>query len=291
MADPAHSRWGDADDLLRQIDVQPLRDGVWTAPLHHGASRNVIEGGQLLAQSCMAAARLVPDKRVISAHVSFARPARFDLPLEVHARELRSGRQFSNLEVNTVQEGKLQSLGLLLMDKGGRSIYTHQPQMPDVPGPETAEEYDFGMPGRDLRFIGGTYQSQTTCAGEPVHHCWVRWHGVRDDAALHNAIMAQPTTHFTINASMRPHGVIEAESHFTFSTGVMDIAIQFHEDADVNGWILYENPAFYAGRGLVAGRGNVFSQAGKLLASYQVQAMVREFEDTPGRERDPSRVM
>lgn len=291
MTKPEHSRWGVAEDLMKQIDVQPTADGVWSAPLHFGAARNVIEGGQLLAQSCVAASRLVPGKRVTSAHIIFSRPARFDLQLDVHAREQRAGRQFSTVEVQTMQTGKMHSSALMLMDAGGKSLYEHQPQMPDVPGPDQAAEYDFGMPGRDLRFIGDTYQSRRTVAGDPVHYCWVRWHGVPEDVALHNAILAQPATHFTINASMRPHGVIEAESHHKFSTGVLDVAIQFHEDADVNGWILYENPAFYSGRGLVCGRGNVFSQAGKLLASYQCQAMVREFENLPGRESDPRRVM
>lgn len=283
--------WGTAEDLMHQIDVQPLREGVWTAPLLFGAERNVIEGGQLVAQSYMAASRLVPGKRVASAYLSFIRAARFDLPLEVAAQELRSGRQFSTVDVKAEQSGKLHAAGLVLMDAGGKGLYAHQPQMPDVPGPDEAQDFDFGMPGRDLRFVGGTYQQDYTVPGEPIHYCWIRWHHVPDDRALHNAIMAQPMTHFTINASMRPHGVREADAHYTFSTGLLDAAVQFHEDADVNGWLLYANPAFYAGHGLVCGRGNVFSQGGTLLASYQVQAMVREFPATAGLEHDPARVM
>jgi hypothetical protein len=44
---------------------------------------------------------------------------------------------------------------------------------------------------------------------------------------------------------------------------------------DVTQWLLYSNPAIWAGKGLAQGQGQVFTQDGRLVASYSVQAMIR----------------
>ena len=46
-------------------------------------------------------------------------------------------------------------------------------------------------------------------------------------------------------------------------------------------WLLYANPAIYAGSGLCQGEGHMFTQDGRLVASYSVQAMVRGFVQGP----------
>ena len=94
--------------------------------------------------------------------------------------------------------------------------------------------------------------------------------------------MAQSTTHWTIAAAMRPHaGVGEIQAHRTLSTGIMSIALALHDDVDVTEWLLYANPAIYSGRGLAQGEGHVFTQDGRLVASYTVQAIIRSFEREP----------
>ena len=59
------------------------------------------------------------------------------------------------------------------------------------------------------------------------------------------------------------------------------VSMAFHDDIDITQWMLYANPAIYAGRGSVQGDGRVFSIDGRLLASYTVQAMVRPFVARP----------
>jgi acyl-CoA thioesterase len=49
----------------------------------------------------------------------------------------------------------------------------------------------------------------------------------------------------------------------------------------VTQWHLYSNPAIFAGRGLAQGEGHIFTEAGRLVASYTVQAMIRGFERPP----------
>ena len=43
----------------------------------------------------------------------------------------------------------------------------------------------------------------------------------------------------------------------------------------VDQWMLYANPVTYAGRGLAQGEGRVYTEDGRLVASYAVQAMIR----------------
>ena len=155
--------------------------------------------------------------------------------------------------------------------------------MPSVPGPYEAEPLDMRVSGRDLRIVDGAYSPDPDRVGPPEIYAWVRFRDAPSEPYLHSALLAQSTTHWTIAAAMLPHpGFGEADAHVTLSTGIMSVAIAFHDDVDVTEWLLYANPAVYAGRGLAQGEGHVFTQDGRLVASYSVQAMIRGFARDPG---------
>jgi acyl-CoA thioesterase len=271
--------WGDLADLIRIIDLQPSAPGVFTAPTHLHAPRNVVEGSQMLAQAVVAASKAVPDKRVVSAHALFSRVARFDLPLDFHTEVLQSGKTFASVSVKAEQEGKLRCPALVLMDAGADDLITHQVTMPNVPGPDECPPFDYGMTGRDVRFVNGDYTPFQDRIGPPELHCWMRCRDKPASPLLNQALLTQCVGHFTIGAAMLPHaGVKEGDAHVTLSTGVMSIAIAYHADADISDWILYSNPSVHAGRGLAQGVGSVFTQGGTLLATYTVTAMIRKFE-------------
>ena len=97
------------------------------------------------------------------------------------------------------------------------------------------------------------------------------------------ALLAQSTTHWSIAAAMRPYAdVNEGQAHVTISTGPLQATLALHDDVDVTEWLLYANPAIHAGRGQVQGEGRVFTQSGRLVASYTVHAMVRAFDRPAG---------
>jgi acyl-CoA thioesterase-2 len=273
--------WGDARDLLRLIDVEEAEPGRFVAPAYP-TPRNVVEGGQMLAEGIVAASKTVPGPRVTSGYMIFSKSASFDAPLDVTVEALRRGRSFSTVEIRIAQEGKLRSCGLYLLDGGAPEVIRGSVPMPDVPGPYEAADLDMGVTGRDLRIVDAAYDPDPDRLGPPEIYAWCRF---RDDPGppyLHAALLAQSTTHWTIAAAMRPHpGVGEAQAHVTLSTGIMSTSIAFHDEVDVTGWLLYANPAIYAGRGLAQGEGHVFSQDGRLVASYSVQAIIRPFEQPP----------
>jgi uncharacterized protein (DUF427 family)/acyl-CoA thioesterase len=288
--------WGDAADLLRLLDVAPAGEGRFVSPPYPDPPlgtffpqlvkkmqpRLVVEGGQLLGEAIVAAAKTVPGQRVTSASMIFSRAARFDAAHELEVDVLRRGRSFSTLEARTLQAGKLCSVGILLLDAGAPDAIRGAAPMPDVPPPEACPFLDMGVTGRELRTVDDAYRRQLE-VGPPEIFTWARFRDAPGHDYLHAALLAQSTTHWTIAAALRPHeGVSEAQAHVTLSTGILATTIAFHDEVDVTEWLLYANPAIYAGRGQVQGEGRVFARSGRLVASYTVQAMVRAFRSPPG---------
>lgn len=299
-SDPGHEVvhrvpfWGDAADLLRLLDVTPAGEARFSSPpypdppigtflpqLKGQGGRVVIEGGQLLGESIVAASKAVPDQRVTSASMLFSRAVRFDGAHEVQVDVLRRGRGFSTLETRTLQAGKLCAAALLLLDAGAPDTIRGAVGPPDVPPPEACPQLDFGVTGRELRSVGDAYRRQGE-TGPPEIFTWARFRDAPAHDHLHAALLAQLTTHWTIAAAMRPHeGISEADAHVTLSTGILAATIAFHNGVDVTEWLLYANPAIYAGRGLAQGEGRVFTQEGRLVASYSIQGMIRGFRTVP----------
>jgi acyl-CoA thioesterase len=287
--------WGDAADLLRLLDVTPIAEGRFVSPpypdpplgtffpqLRSKQARLVIEGGQLLGEAIVAASKSIPGQRVISASMIFSRAARFDAAHEIEVEALRRGRAFSTLQTRTMQAGKLCSAGILLLDAGAPDTIRGAAKPPDVPPPEACPQLDMGVTGRELRTVDDAYRRQDL-TGPPEIFTWARFRDAPPHAYLHAALLAQSTTHWTIAAAMRPHeGVSEAQAHVTLSTGILATTVAFHDEVDVSDWLLYANPAIWAGRGLAQGEGRVFTRDGRLVASYTVQAMIREFRTPPG---------
>ena len=301
-SDPGHEivhrvpHWGDAADLLRLLDVAPLAEGRFASPpypdpplgtffpqlVKKQQPRLVIEGGQLLGEAIVAASKSAPGQRVTSASMVFSRAARFDAAHEIHVEALRQGRGFSTLATRTLQAGKLCSAGLLLLDAGAPDAIRGAVATPGVPPPEACPPLDLGMTGRELRTVDDAYRRQLE-VGPPEIFTWARFRDAPAEGYLHAALLAQSTTHWTIAAAMRPHeGVSEAQAHVTLSTGILATTIAFHDEVDVSEWLLYANPAIWAGRGLAQGEGRVFARDGRLVASYTVQAMIRAFRTPPG---------
>jgi len=299
-SDPGHEvvhrcpPWGDAADLLRLLDVTPIADGRFASPpypdpplgtffpqLRDKQARVVIEGGQLLGEAIVAASKTMPGQRVTFASMIFSRAARFDQAHEIEVDVLRRGRGFSTLETRTLQAGKLCGAGLFLLDAGAPDTIRGAAGPPDVPPPEACPQLDMGVTGRELRTVDDAYRRQAE-VGPAEIFTWARFRDAPAHDYLHAALLAQSTTHWTIAAAMRPHeGVSEAQAHVTLSTGILATTIAFHDEVDVTEWLLYANPAIYAGRGLAQGEGRVFTRDGRLVASYTVQAMIREFRTSP----------
>ena len=274
--------WGDASDLVRLIDVAPAGDGHFVSE-PYPTERNVVEGGHQLAQGIVAVSKLLGRQRVTSASMYFPKSAAFDAPLDVDVDVLREGRTFSTAEVRVSQADRLRSVGLFLLDAGAPDLVGHAVSMPDVPGPEDCTPVDMRVTGREIREVDHGYLADPDRVGPPEVSLWIRFRDAPPEQYLHQALVAQSSTHWTIAASLRPHpGYSQSQAHITLSTAPMGVSIAFHDDVDVSQWLLWTDHAIHAGRGLAQGEGHIFTRDGRLVATYTLQAMVRAFPDDPG---------
>jgi acyl-CoA thioesterase II len=287
--------WGTSDDLAGLMDVVPSPDGGFTAPTFpsppvgtfvsldwHGERRVVIEGGQLLGAAIVAGSKSRPDQQVTSAHIVFVKSASFDEPLRFEVDARRRGSTVSLFDVKVEQADALRASALVMTDVGADDLIRHGSPLPDVPSPKECPRLDMGVLGREIRVVDGAYTLRDGPVGPPELYVWTRFASAPATTALHQALLAQPTTHYSIAAAMRPHeGISEEQAHRTISTGPVSATIAFHDEFDVTEWLLTETQAIWAGRGSIQSFVRIFAEDGRLVASKTVQAIVRSFSRTP----------
>jgi acyl-CoA thioesterase len=277
--------WTQAE-LLRLMDVQPCGEGRYLAPAHGPTIRNVVEAGQMLGDAVVAAAKEVPQQRVVSVSMIFSRVAEHAAPLTVEVDVLRSGRTFSTAQVQVRQHDSLCCAGIALLDADAPDLIRSVAPMPRVDPPERLRSLDIPgavVDGRDIRVVDDAYDPDPDRVGPPELFVWTRFRDAPEQQYLHAALLAQSTTHWTVAAALRPHaGFGEAMAHRSISTGITMATITFHDDADVTRWLLYATRATYAGRGHAQSEGQIYTEDGWLVASYSVHAMVRGFGTRTG---------
>ena len=208
--------WGDVDHLVDMLDVRPDGPNRFASVTRPDLRRGVVEGSQLLGQAIVAASKLAPDRRVVSASMVFSRAASPSTPVSFVVEPVVAGRTFTTARVEARQGDRLCAPGLLLMDRGAPEVVSHDAPAPAVPAPSECPPHDMGVTGRELRIVDGAYTPDPDAVGPPELHAWMRYRSVPDVAYLHDALLAQFTGHLSIAAALRPHaGVGESQAHDT----------------------------------------------------------------------------
>lgn len=271
--------WGDASDLVDLLDVRPEGNGSFASVTRPSRQRAVVEGSQMLGQAIVAASRHVPGRRVVSSHLLFVRAADVTVPLHFELDELTNGRTFAGLAVAVRQGERRCAGGALLLDATAPDAVRHAVEPPPVPGPYESEPLDMSVTGRDIRVVDGAYDDDPDApVGPPVIDAWVRFRDVPDDPPLHTGLLAQFTGHMAIAAALRPHaGIGQRAAHRTLSTAINAIGLSLHADVRADRWMRYHHRSTFAGDGMTHAECRVHDEAGSLLASFTVDAMVRGF--------------
>lgn len=279
-----------AADLVRLLELESIEHNIY-----RGQNRDIgsgrIFGGQVLAQSLVAARRTVDAERPAhSLHGYFILAGDLDVPVVYFVDRLRDGGSYTTRRVTAIQHGRAifnMSASFHAAEEG----LSHQVERPDVPLPEDVKpelerirERADEIP-KDLRPIltqdrpldfrpvesGGPFDPGPV---EPRRHTWVKAVGPVDDDPLHHqAILAYASDYALLGAALQPHGI-------TFHTpGVMvaslDHSIWFHRPFRVDEWLLYaiDSPASGGGRGFA--RGTFFTREGTLVASVAQEGVLR----------------
>jgi acyl-CoA thioesterase-2 len=246
-------------------------------------------GGQVLAQSLIAAQRTIEeDRSVHSMHGYFLRPGDAAQPITFSVDRIHDGRSFSTRRTQAYQNG-VPILSMICSFQDDDEGLEHQTAMPtDIPEPESLPSAAESLAGIDhpvanfwatqrafdLRHIPSPIYFSVE--GEHVAHqaIWVKAIGtLPDDPALHRAALAYVSDYTILEPIMRAHGVSWVTPGLKAAS--LDHAMWWHRFGRVDEWMLYvqESPNARGGRGLSLGR--IYSRDGVLLASVAQEGMVR----------------
>jgi acyl-CoA thioesterase-2 len=132
-----------------------------------------------------------------------------------------------------------------------------------------------------LRIVDGVdLWSVDAPTGPAETYLWAKAPSLPDEPSVHQGVLAWATDGFLIATALRPHeGIGQNDAHRGLSTGVVGHTIVFHEPFRADEWLLLAHRSPYAGRGRTFGTADVFTEDGRLVASYVQTNMVRFFAD------------
>lgn len=272
-------------------------------PEHEGSdvARNVVFGGQILAQMIVAAhldrnADRQDDKEVKSIHAIFARAGDYAAPIRYEVERMHDGRTLGSDTVTFSQGGRIMSRALILWSKDEPDLIRHTEwvQMPKVAGPDDPgnREDHRVFPGAAGRIVDGV---NTWSDDEPlrpaVQNVWTRL-DQNFSPPVNQAILSWATDGYLIGTAMLPHeGYNEGKAHKLISTGVIDHTLNFHDRFRADEWLLLANESIWAGRGRTHGRCTIWTEDGRLVASYTQNNLVRGWADGKDHSGDYQRIM
>ena len=289
---PAAARPGPIGGLLTALDLTDTgartSEDIFTGPSQWMPLGRVF-GGQVLAQSLVAAMRTVPTERIVhSMHGYFLRPGDVTKPITFSVDRIHDGRSFATRRTQAYQGGK-PILSMIASFQDEDAGLEHQVDMPaDLPAPESlpSAAYALGEVDHpvarywaherpfDMRHIPSPIFLAVD--GPHVAHqaVWIKAiAALPDDANLHRAALAYASDYSILESIFRRHGLAWATPGLKAAS--LDHAMWWHRFGRVDEWMLYvqESPNAIGGRGLSTGR--IFDRDGRLLASVAQEGMVR----------------
>jgi acyl-CoA thioesterase len=267
--------------MLGVFDVRPVGEGRFVGTNDYG-ERDIVDASQVLSQAIVAATMTAPGKVVRRASGVFCRPVIGKDEVDFSVDVVQNGRNFATAVVTAAQHDRTRAVVTVLLDVPSADVVRH-PVQPPVSSPNEALPHSMPMTGRELRLVGLINPNDPDEVGLPRIEAWLRYDQTpaRDDLA--RALLAHFTGHLSISTTMRAHaGVGTAQAHRTLSTGVIAIEISFHDPISWDGWILYDHESTSVGAGMSYVRGQIRDEAGRLLASFSQDGLIRHFEEASG---------
>jgi len=277
------------EELLQLMELEQLE-----VNLFRGESRDIgtsrVFGGQVLAQSIIAASRTVDEGSIHSLHSYFLRAGDAEAPIVYNVERNRDGRSFKSRRVVAIQHGRpifTLAASFQLEQEG----LDHQFEMPDVPMPEDLSS-ESNIPADRLEQVTpllrrwfsrtGPFDFRPTRRRDvfkpqpeaPYSNIWFRLDGKIDASdEMHRALMAYASDFHLVGTATLPHGISFIQDSPLMAS--LDHGMWFHRPARVDDWLLYscDSPSSSGGRGLA--RGLIYDRNGRLVASTIQEGMIR----------------
>lgn len=262
-----------------------------------------VYGGQLLAQSLLAASRTVEsDLAIHSLHSYFLLPGDLTIPIIYNVTPIRDGASFATRSVSAIQSGKpIFSLTCSFQRlRPGEDFYSHQDPMPvNIPKPEDVpndnERFKQAVdtesfPDRLKSFYRKRLEAPLLLdihRIDPVNPIrpkdnlssqdllWVKTHGSLpvDDPKFHQCVAAYASDIGMVGTMLRPHGPGYKELSAVAS---IDHSMWFHAPFRADEYLLMEihSPRTSNSRGLAIGR--MFDLKGRLVVTFAQEGLIRK---------------
>jgi len=250
-------------------------------------------GGQVLAQSLVAAARTVDPadgvaRPIHSLHAYFVRGGDDSHPIRFVVERVRDGASFSTRRVQAVQYGRtILTMGCSFQEPAAGM--EHQDPMPPAPDPQdvptlvealgehldpAAAQFFAARRPIELRHVEGNVYVRPSRQRVPQQSVWLRARGeLPDDPVIHAAVLAYASDYPLLEPVLRRHGIAWRDPRLRPAS--LDHAMWFHRTPRADDWVLYTmgSPSASGGRGL--GTGRMFGADGELMASVAQEGMLR----------------
>ncbi|MFJ1340860.1 acyl-CoA thioesterase II [Pseudomonas caricapapayae] len=282
------------DDLVDLLSLEAIEENLFRGRSQDLGFRQLY-GGQVLGQSLSAASQTVEEARhVHSLHGYFLRPGDAAMPVVYSVDRVRDGGSFSTRRVTAIQKGQ-PIFTCSASFQYDEECVEHQTQMPAVVGPENLPS-EVELFQRMADRLPEAIREKMLCAkpiemrpvtaedpfnpkpGDPVKYIWFRADGTLPDVpALHKYMLAYASDFGLLTTSLLPHGKSVWQKDMQIAS--LDHALWFHGNLRADEWLLYAMDSPWAGNSRGFSRGNIFNQAGQLVASSCQEGLIRHRKD------------
>lgn len=293
MTDAAPFATDPVAELINLLDLERIEVNLFRGVSPDDGMKRVF-GGQVIAQALVAAYRTVENRLCHSLHAYFIRPGDPSVPILYEVDRARDGKSFTTRRVVAIQHGE-QILNLSCSFQVPESGFTHQSTMPETKKPaDLLSEDELRAMAKD--HVPKEFQKQfarprpielkpvdprqmiSPAKTEAKKQMWMRVRGKVEPAnqPLQQCLLAYASDMGILDTATKPHGV----NWFTGGVQMasLDHSMWFHEPFDISDWLLYtmDSPSASGARGF--NRGEIFTEAGKLVASVTQEGLMRPRE-------------
>ena len=279
-------------EMISTLDLEKIQNDNSKEDLFEGQSQWMphgrVFGGQVLAQSLVAASRTIEGRSVHSMHGYFLRPGDINLPVKFSVDRLRDGRSFSTRRVQAFQKDE-PIFSMIASFQEHDPGLEHQEDFPtNIPDPETlpsaadlmgdnphpvAQYWSKARPF-DMRHVPSPIYFRVE--GEPVAHqaVWLRSLGeLPDNQELHTAALAYASDYSILESIYRRHGI--AWSHPGLKSASLDHAMWFHRPFRADDWLLYDQVALSTSNARGLAGGSIYTKDGQLAVTVVQEGLIR----------------
>jgi acyl-CoA thioesterase-2 len=278
------------DGLLDALAFEPLGDDRFRFDNSEPNRFGRLFGGQLVAQSMMAASATVADKPPNSLHAYFVEAGVPAQPLELIVDRVRDGRSMATRRVSVTQRGRTLVIAMVSFHSNPSEPELAEPAAVG-PGPDSIPLLQdwVALTPPDLRRTAGNWVNkppplemrigEAPCflggaRAEGPRSLWMRLpRDVGDDAVLHRVLLTYASDYLLLDMALRSHpDLITATPFIGFS---LDHALWLHRPVRFDCWHVYTQRlvALSGDRGLV--RGEIRDESGHLVATSSQEVLIR----------------